>query len=144
MLKVAPIQIPTQRTQVPGLIVFGDSYDEAIQLAYMTRDHFELPGPKSTISVSFHDDGPKTVTMQIAFSPEIGSISISEVDREVVLNIIDGLQRVEKYVILLGHDIEALTVIDSRTFNLFKSDISYNGTVVTGNSIDKVNWNSVL
>lgn len=144
MLKASAFSIDSDEITIPGIIIFGENYDEAIKVAEMTRDHFEQPGFKSTIDVVFEESDNGDFDLIILFSPSVGSVKIEGVDNEIINNIVDGLKCVEKYIIILGYDFDKLNIIESKTFSLFKNEINLNGKTIKGIAKNKVDWNNVL
>lgn len=144
MLKVSPIKIEQGSAVVPGMIIFGETEEEALSVAYMTRDHYELPGSKPSIHVSFVSNGANKVDLDICFDPLVGDVSISGVDKEVADNILTHIREVEKYVILIGYDHQKQNVIDSTTFSLFKNDLTFDNAHYVGKPEKVVDWNNLI
>lgn len=144
MLKVSAISLSHDDAVIPGILILGDDREEVLTIAEMTRDHYELPGPKEQISVAFADGDDDKVDLSILFDPRVGDVKIIGANREVLDNLISGLKTVENYVVLLGYDHNEQNVVDPNTFSLIKNDLLHEGQFISGQPVKNVDWTALF
>lgn len=110
---------------VCGLVVIGETQNEALSVAEIALRHFETPGPKRHISVAFgHSNSPfDGFSFSIKFG-DAGDVEISNVEDATVSQFFEHISQSPGYFITIGYMRGGEVVLeDPSKFFLVKYDI---------------------
>ena len=115
--------------EVPAIVICGKGQDEVLNVATLALAHFEIRGPKEPASIKFSRDADETISFVYEFG-EIGKISISDIEEDVLNKIEAGFAGSGLILVLLAVDDAEFNFISTKTFSAVHTEVQIEDEVI--------------
>lgn len=143
MLQLSFASIPHNDLEIPGVCFVAESEQEALAIVEIARRHYEHPGEKRDIVISF-DLNDKEVDVKLVFSEVAGAVEVRGVAADNFREFVRSFERAGGLVVLAGFGDKEISTLSPNIFNIVMSRINVDGDVLNGSGRRRRSWHGLF